>query len=121
MKGKSVCVVCRQEKKGERIEDDIYIETVRNIKRKLGIVQNNVLVVCKDCTQKAEEKRRRFERTLMTWSILAALVFVVFLFMSFSLNSILLGLVAAFFFILFAMTSYFPKVEKHGKERRTAR
>ena len=121
MKGKSVCVVCRQEKKGEKVEDDICIEVLRNVKKKLKIAQNNTLVVCADCTQKAEEKRRRFERTLMTWSILAALVFVSFLLMSFSLNSILLGLVTAFFFILFAMISYFPKVEKHGKERRTAR
>jgi hypothetical protein len=117
MKKRSVCVVCRNEKKGMKIQDDPYLETIRKIKRKLGIAQENILVVCKDCLPKAEEKRRRFERTIMTWGVLATFIFVIFIVLSPTLQSFLLGIITAFFFMLFALSSYFPKVEKHGKER----
>jgi len=115
---KSICVVCKQEKKGDRVEDDIYLETVRKIKNALRVATNNTLVVCKDCIPKAEEKRRRFERTVMTWGILAALLFVMFMLMFPTLLSIFLSLVAIAFFMLIAfLTSYFPKVEKHGGKK----
>ena len=115
---KSVCIVCKGEKKGDRVEDDIYIETMRKIKNRLNIATNNTLVVCNDCMQKAEEKRRRFERTLMVWGILATLIFVMFVLMSPTLLSIFLSLVAIAFFMLVAfLTSYFPKVEKHGGKK----
>jgi len=115
---KSVCIVCKGEKKGDRVEDDIYIETMRKIKNRLNIATNNTLVVCNDCTQKAEEKRRRFERTLMIWGILSALILVMFILMSPTLLSIFLSLVAIAFFMLVAfLTSYFPKVEKHGGKK----
>ena len=78
---KSICVICRQEKKGDKVEDDIYLETMRKIKNKLNIAANNTLVVCKDCLPKADEKRKRFERTIMVWGILMSLLFVMFMLM----------------------------------------
>jgi len=115
---KSICIICKGEKKGDRVEDDIYIGTMRKIKNRLNIATNNTLVVCKDCTKKAEEKRRRFERTMMTWGILSALIFVMFILMSPTLLSFFLSFVAiAFFMLIGLLTSYFPKVEKHGGKK----
>jgi len=115
---KSICVVCKQEKKGDTVEDDIYLETMRKIKNKLNIAANNTLVVCKDCLPKAAEKRQRFERTITVWGILMALLFVMFILMSPTLMSIFLSLIAILFFMFIAfLTSYFPKVEKHGGKK----
>ncbi|MCX6775790.1 MAG: hypothetical protein NT130_03015 [Candidatus Micrarchaeota archaeon] len=119
---KSICIVCKGEKKGERVEDDIYIETMRKIKNRLHIAANNTLVVCNDCMQKAEEKRRRFERTLMTWGILATLIFVMLILISHSLMSLFLAIivsiiVALVFMSIAFLSSYFPKVEKHGGKK----
>lgn len=113
---KTVCVVCKKEKKGVRVEDDPVIDTIRRVKERLGISTGNVLVVCKECLPKAQEKRRRFERTAMTWGVLAVLMILLMLLISLSLQSVFFGILIAFFFTLFALSSYFPKVEKHGKE-----
>jgi len=113
---KTVCVVCKKEKKGVRVEDDPVIEAIRGIKERLNISKRNILVVCKECLPKAEEKRKRFERSVMTWGILAVLVAVLLLLISFSIQSLLLSVVTAVLFMLLALLSYFPKVEKHGKE-----
>lgn len=115
---RSICIVCKEEKKGTEIEDDAYLETIRRIKQKLNIAANNKLVVCKECMPAAVEKRRRFERTLMTWGILATLMFVMFILMSPTLFSFLLAVVVVVFFMLFALLfSYFPKVESHGRKK----
>ncbi|NYZ78986.1 hypothetical protein H0N99_02460 [Candidatus Micrarchaeota archaeon] len=114
---KSVCIVCRKEKKGSMIEDDLYLETIRNIKNRLNIARNNTLVVCDECLPKAKEKRRRFERSLMTWTVLATLFFVMLVLISQTLQSIFFGLVAAVLFILFSLISYFPRVEEHGRKK----
>jgi len=119
---KSICIVCKGEKKGNRVEDDMYIETMRKIKNRLHIATNNTLVVCNDCMQKAEEKRRRFERTLMIWGILATLFFVMLILISHNLMSLLLAvivsiIVALVFMSIAFLTSYFPKVEKHGGKK----
>ncbi|MEM3555914.1 MAG: hypothetical protein QXF56_04320 [Candidatus Micrarchaeia archaeon] len=116
MKRKTVCIVCQKEKKGLRVEDDPVIDTIRKIKEKLHASTGNTLVVCKECLPKAEEKRRRFERTAMTWGVLAVLMAVLLLLISFSIQSLLLAIVMGVVFMLLALVSYYPKVEKHGKE-----
>lgn len=117
MAKKSICIVCKQEKKGTEVEDDLYLETMRKIKTKLNIAKNNTLVVCKDCLPKAKEKRRRFEKTFMTWSILATVLFLMLIVMSPTLQSLFYGIAAVIFFILFSLISYFPKVEEHGGKK----
>jgi hypothetical protein len=114
---KSICIVCREEKKGSKVEDDVYLDTIRKIKNKLNIAKNNTLVVCDDCLPKAKEKRRRFERTLAMWALLATLLFVMLVMISPSLMSVLLGLLAAVVFILFSLVLYFPRVEEHGGKK----
>lgn len=114
---KSICVVCKKEKKGRRVEEDLYLEAIRKIKTRLGIAKNNTLVVCDDCLPKATEKRRRFEKTLATWAILATLLFVMLVVISQTLQSIFFSLVAAVVFILFSLLSYFPRVEEHGRKK----
>ncbi len=115
---KSICIVCKKEKKGSRVENDLYLDTIRKIKNRLGIARNNTLVVCKDCLPKAEEKRKRFERTLMTWTILAILLFIMLVVMSQTLQAIFYGLALAVVFILFSLILYFPRVEEHGGKKR---
>jgi L-asparagine transporter-like permease len=114
---KSICIVCKKEKKGVKVEDDLYLEAIRKIKTRLNIARNNILVVCKDCLPKAQEKRRRFERTIMTWGVLATLLFVLLVLMSPTLQSIFLALIAGVFLILFSLISYFPRVEEHGRKK----
>jgi hypothetical protein len=114
---KSVCIVCRKEKKGSKVEDDLYLTTIRDIKNKLHIARNNTLVVCDECLPKAKEKRRRFERSLMTWTILAIAFFVLIVLIAQTLQSVFFGLVMAVLFVLFSLITYFPRVEEHGRKK----
>jgi hypothetical protein len=114
---KSVCVVCKNEKKGTPVEDDLYLDTIRNIKTKLNVAKNNKLVVCKDCLPQARDKRRRFERTFMMWAVLATVFFVMLVVMYPSLQSIFYGLVFVVIFILLSLLLYFPRVEEYGGKK----
>jgi len=117
MRKRSICIVCKKERKGSKVEDDMYLETMRKIKGKLNVLRNNTLVVCDECLPKAEEKRRRFEGTIMTFGVLATLMFVTFIILSPSLFSLIIGIIVAVAFMLLSLLLYYPKVEKHGKER----
>lgn len=114
---KPVCIVCRKEKKGSKVEDDLYLTTIRDIKNRLHIAKNNALVVCDECLPKAKEKRRRFERSLMIWTILATVFFVLLVIMAQTLQSVFFGIVIAIIFILFSLITYFPRVEEHGGKK----
>jgi len=107
--GKSVCVVCRQERDGVPVEDDPVIAAIRAVKTRLGIATGNRLVVCHEDLETARKKRARFERTLMWCAMLGAAFIFVILLSKQSLASLFIGLVVAAVVVSFALLAYFPK------------
>jgi len=60
-----VCIVSRKEVpagKGTPIKQDAIIGTIRKIKSRLGILQNNELVVSDECLEEYQKKRSKFEK-----------------------------------------------------------
>lgn len=74
--GKKVCIICHKELGAEnaaKVKEDFFIESIRNLKRFLGVAQLNELYVCEPDIQKHAEKRRRFERNAVIGSTIVAL------------------------------------------------
>jgi len=109
---KTVCIVCRLEREGIPVADDVFISTVRKLKSRLGRLAGNRLVVCPDDIGKAQQKRGRFEKYLMWCSILAFAVLLVLTLSSRTMAfGLLAGVVAGLFVMLMAMVSYYPKMD----------
>jgi len=72
--GKSICIVCEKEKKGVPIKIDRVIRLIRSVKRKFNVAQDNDLYVCKECWPKYKDKRKKFERSIMVWGAVAAII-----------------------------------------------
>jgi|GEM_PF-1001448 len=72
-----VCIVCEKDVEGKSavpIKEDAIIRTIRGVKQFFKIAQGNELYVCEADIQKHMEKRRGFERSLIFFGVLAALV-----------------------------------------------
>ncbi|HII54255.1 hypothetical protein COT30_01975 [Candidatus Micrarchaeota archaeon CG08_land_8_20_14_0_20_49_17] len=74
----TVCIICRKEVSGTLVKDDVVIETIRKIKKKLGMAKNNKLVVCQGCLEEWSSKRKKYEKTL-TQNIVIGIGIVVLL------------------------------------------
>jgi len=117
-KTKSVCIICRQEKEGSPVLDDPYIIAVRAIKARLGHATGNRLVVCAADIPKWREKRKRFEKYLMWYGLLAFLLFVAFLFLSPTLVGFIYVAIGMVVVMAFSLLTYFPAIrgEKEKKQ-----
>jgi len=117
---KKVCVVCRNEIKGEayRVKEDSAIRFIRSIKTKLRIAQGNELFVCEKDYKKHIERRKGFEKELIIYTIIAAVVFVLLGFMpmlagSFNIGAFLGALfVSGMILLLFVVFKYVPAIEE---------
>ena len=74
----SVCIMCKQEKAGTPVKNDFIIEIIRKLKKKIGAARNNRLVVCQECMEQYETKRKNYER-LLTQNIVIGIGIVVLL------------------------------------------
>ena len=121
---KKVCVVCREEiKSGKvyRVKDDKAIQFIRAIKTRLGIVQGNELCICAKDIKEQVEKRRKFEKELIIYSIVAAVIVVLFGAMPILAGNINFGailgslLVGVMIVLLFVVFRYVPAVDKEPR------
>lgn len=111
-----VCIVCRKHKKGYPVMDDVVIKSIRLVKERFGVASGNRLVVCKDCVQEYEKRRKRFTRYLAFHSLLAIVIVGLSALISFTIRSIVLSILLAAFVLLLSLLSYFPKAEIPGKD-----
>lgn len=125
---KKVCIICGKEKDGTPIKDDIVIRTIRKIKGALRLATNNTLVVCRECTDDYAKKRAKFEKTLVQYVVVAAILLVLILVLPllsgklFSLESLIFGILIGIFIIALSLIGYMPKTaEKKAAERKKGR
>ena len=72
-----ICWICEREVAGGApIKDDKVIRFIRSIKKKLGILKGNELVVCEEHIDQYKEKRRRFEKNLVLYATAAVILAV---------------------------------------------
>lgn len=104
---KTVCIMCKKEVDGGvEVVDDIVIRVIRKIKTILRVVQGNRLVVCKDCLAEHAKRRAEFEKTVVVYGVLATLIFLVLIFLSPRLPSVLSGIIFAVFIMSLALIRY---------------
>ena len=88
MDKKIACIMCTEEiKKGEGNEviEDKIIEIIRKVKAKLGVAKGYKLVVCDECLENYEKKRKRFERNTILYLGLGLVILVLLMLLNFSL------------------------------------
>lgn len=112
-----VCVDCQKEVNGMRavrIKEDRIIDFIRKVKRALKISKENELYVCYTCLPVHKEKRKSFEKTMLIFSVVAALIFLLMLATTlisgrFELWAIVSGLlIIALLFVFSLIFKYVP-------------
>ncbi len=115
-----VCIVCQKDISGKSavpVKEDIIIRTIRSFKQFFHIATNNELFVCSDDVPVHEERRKSFERSMIFFGVLSAIVvlllvgtlllsgrFDIFAFIS----AILIGI---FILLLSIVFKYSPAIE----------
>jgi hypothetical protein len=116
-----VCIVCEKDVEGKSavpIKEDAIIRTIRGVKQFFRIAANNELYVCEDDIPKHMEKRRGFERSLIFFGVLAALVVILLagsLVLSghFDIVAFLFAIVLGLLILVFAVVfKYAPAIEQ---------
>ncbi|MBD3389419.1 hypothetical protein GF415_00495 [Candidatus Micrarchaeota archaeon] len=124
-----MCIISREEVpegEGTPIKEDAIIRTIRRIKGKLGILQNNQLVVSDEHLEEYRKKREKFEKMAVIHTAVAAILVVIL-----TLGPLLLGapinLVSIFFALVLgimiaalSLLSYVPGLEGE-EEKKTKR
>jgi hypothetical protein len=115
-----ICIVCQKDMEGKptaAVKDDAIIRAIRRVKQSLNMAQNNELCVCEADVPAHEKRRREFERSLVLFGVLAAVVVILLvatLVMSgrFDIVAFLSALLIGLFILLFAIVfKYAPALE----------
>jgi hypothetical protein len=115
-----VCVDCQKGvagRKAVKVREDKTIRALRKIKRTLRIAKGNELYVCEDCLDKHLERRKSFEKTMLIFSAVAALIIVLLLVTilfsgRFEIWTVLSAIFIGVFLFLFSVIfKYVPAVE----------
>ena len=119
-----ICIVSRKEVpagKGTPIRQDAVLRGIRKIKARLGILQNNELVVSDECLEKYKKKRSKFEKMAVIHTTIAAVLVLILVFgplllgAPFNIVSIFFALVLGVMIAALALLSYVPGLDA-GKE-----
>ncbi|MGV8176965.1 MAG: hypothetical protein ACP5NX_04140 [Candidatus Bilamarchaeaceae archaeon] len=115
------CIICQGELKSEsgaaRVKEDGVIKAIRAVKQALKLAKNHELYVCADHMAEYSKKRKAFEKDILIYSIIAALVFLGFTILpllngTFTLGLLVMALLVAVFILLFAVIfRYVPSLE----------
>ena len=72
------CIICQKEITGNalRVKEDFIILGIRRAKQALHMAKNNELFVCENDVKTHQQKRKNYERDLVIFSVIAAIVFV---------------------------------------------
>lgn len=118
-----ICMICGKElKEGKaaKVKDDAVIKTIRDLKRRLGIAQNNELYVCEKDLVTHEKKRKKFERDMVIVSTVALLIVLILIGLPLlmgrfdigtTISAIFIGLIIVFILALFEYTPAVSKLE----------
>ncbi len=115
-----ICIVCQKNVEGKPavpVKEDFVIRSIRRAKTFLNIAQNNELFVCEDDLEAHRKRRKEFERSLVLFGVLAAIVVIVLLatlLMSGTLDIIafLSAIAIGLFILLFAFVfKYAPALD----------
>lgn len=122
-----MCVITRKEVpegKGTPIREDAVIRTIRKIKARLGILQNNVLVVSDEALEEYKKKRSNFEKMAVVYATIAAVIVVVLIFGpllvggQFNIVNVLFALIFGAMVMALSLLSYVPALQaKEGGGR----
>ena len=112
--GRRVCIICQGERNGSRVRDDVFIRSVRSIKRMLGISTNNVLVVCNVCLPEHKRRRSAFEKKLLQYGAFGGFMGLIVLVLSRTLQGLVLAVLMAVFVASLALVQYHPSSEASG-------
>ncbi len=114
---KSACIICTKETtKGHKVIEDKIIEFIRMVKSKFGIVKGYKLVVCDECIEKYEKKRKDFERKSIFFIGIGVILAIVLLLLNLSIGSLLGGLFLLLIMIIISLMNYVPQIEKEVKK-----
>ena len=124
-----VCIVCQKDVSGKSakpIKEDNIIRMIRAVKQVLRIAANNELYVCEDDLAIHLQRRRSFERSIILFGVLSAIVVVLLigtmlLSGRFDIWAILSAFIVGVFILLFAFVfRYAPAVEGVSSEEKKA-
>ena len=122
-----MCIVSRKEVpegEGTPIKEDGIIRTIRKIKAKLGILQNNELVVSDECLEDYKKKRSKFEKMAVIHTTIAAVLVILLtigpllLGAPFNVVSIFFALILGVMIIALALLGYVPALETGEEEEK---
>ncbi len=115
---KSYCIVCAKEKKGIEVEDDFILDSIRWLKENVTHnVQNNKLVVCKDCYPRYKPARQKYESRQKMYLVLGVLFGMLILLISPRAATVLIAAVLVIACYILSLLSYTPKI--HIKNQHT--
>jgi len=116
-----ICIICQKDVEGKPaipVKEDQIIGTIRAVKQFFHIAANNELYVCEDDVQVHLERRKSFERSLIFFGVLAAIVVLLLignmlLSGRFDIFAFISAFVIGAFILLFALVfKYAPAIEK---------
>ncbi|MHA1860409.1 MAG: hypothetical protein ACTSVF_04860 [Candidatus Asgardarchaeia archaeon] len=105
-----VCIGCYRKRKGYPVQEDYILEVLTWIKKVTGTYKGNRLVVCDKCIEEIEKKRGEFERTLVFYTIIGLLMFIVLIVVNPSINALIAGGALLLFLLVLAHLKYVPRV-----------
>ncbi|MCP4646299.1 MAG: hypothetical protein GY852_01005 [bacterium] len=121
-----MCIVSRKEvPKGEGtpVKEDAIIRNIRKIKGKLGILQNNELVVSDEKLEEYAKKRSKFEKMAVIHTTIAAVLVLLLtigpllLGAQFNLISVFFALVLGAMIVALALLGYVPALDTGEEEK----
>ncbi len=119
-----VCLICEKNKSGKKLEEGVIINSIRKIKRMFGIAKENKLVVCDMCMEEYQKRRKGFEKTILLWGALGAILGLLLIIPSILigdlfgiLRSIILAIILIVVLLaLVGIVRYIPKLEGENKK-----
>jgi len=109
----NACIICTKENvEGSSVVEDKVIEVLRKIKGKFGAVKGYKLMVCDDCLEKYEKRRKTFERNIIIYGGIGIVIALFLLIFNFSIGSLLAGIILFLVLMIMAMMGYTPRIEK---------
>jgi len=121
---RNVCIICEQEGiEGKPVKEDAILGSIRAIKNALKIATNRRLIVCETCVPKYTEKRGRFEKTLVQYVAISAIIVVGLIALpliaggAFNFGALIFGVAIGAFITALSFTQYMPAVEGIEQKR----
>ncbi len=122
-KEKGTCLICQKETVGSPVKEDFVIRGIRKIKTSLKIARGTNLIICDEHLEEARKKRERFEKSLLTYGGIGAVIGIILVIAGLLggrdlisiLSSMLIAILLIVVLVIFSLAYYFPAVEERKK------